>query len=84
MRNILAFVGALVVTFAALGWYLDWYRIKRDPAPSGHQNLNIDLNSEKIVDDVHKGVQKGEEKLQNILESDKAKTPAPAPTNTGK
>jgi hypothetical protein len=84
MRNMLAFIGALVVAFAGLGWYLDWYNIKRDPAPLGHQNLNIDLNGEKIVDDVHKGVQKGEQELQHILDKEKSKTTTPSSPDAGK
>jgi hypothetical protein len=70
MRNLLAFVGGAVLTFAGVGWYLDWYKIKSDPALSGHQNVNIDLNRAKIIQDVNKGIHKSEEKLQGVLDKD--------------
>jgi hypothetical protein len=66
MKNLLAFLGGAIVTFAAVGWYLDWYKIKSETGPAGHRKVNIDFDSVKIADDVQKGVQKGEQKLQGI------------------
>jgi hypothetical protein len=87
MRNLLAFVAAAILTFVCVGWYLDWYRVKSSPAPSGHQQLNIDLNRAKIAEDVHKGVQRGEEKLQDVLEkgqsAEKGKPPIAGPPKSG-
>jgi hypothetical protein len=68
MRNLLAFLAAAAITFAGLGWYLDWYKIRSEPGSSGHRNVNIDLNAPKIIEDVHKGVEKGEQKLDAVLE----------------
>ena len=65
MRNLLAFAAAALLTFVGVGWYLDWYHIRTTPLTStGHQNVNIDINGEKIGKDLHKG----EEKAQQILE----------------
>jgi len=72
MRNLLAFLGAAILTFAFVGWYLDWYRIKSSSSQPGHQELNINLNRAKIVADVQKGVQKGEERIQDFLERSKS------------
>jgi len=66
MKNLLAFVGGVIVTFAGLGWYLDWYKVKSEAGPAGHHKVNIDFDSAKIADDVQKGVQKGEQKLQSL------------------
>ena len=71
MRNLLAFLAAAVLAFAALGWYLDWYKIKSEPTGEGHRHVNIDFNEDKILDDVHKGVENGEKKLERVLEKDK-------------
>ena len=71
----LPFLGAAVVAFACVGWYLDWYRIKSAPSDPGHQQLNIDLNRSKISADVHKGVQKGEETIQDLIEKSKNEKP---------
>jgi hypothetical protein len=85
MRNLLALFGAVLLAFAGLGWYLDWYKIKNDAAPQGHHNVNIDINAVKVEEDVSKGVHQAEEKIQHVLEKDKspsddkAKTPAPSP-----
>ena len=85
MRNLLAFVGAAVVTFAVVGWYLDWYKVKSEPVSAGHQSVNIDLNRVKIADDVHNGIQKGEETLHGVLEKEgQDKQAATGPTGTGK
>jgi hypothetical protein len=64
MRNMLAFLAAVVLTVAVLGWYLDWYKVGTHPAAEGHQNLSIDINTNKIGEDLHKG----EQNLQKILE----------------
>ncbi len=68
MRNLLAFVAAAALTVAIAGWYLNWYSVKSEPGTAGHQTLNIDINKGKIADDVHRGVQKGEERLQDVLD----------------
>ena len=67
MRNLLALLGAAVVAFAAVGWYLDWYHIKSTPGTNaGHQNVSVDINSAKILQDGQKGVKKIEAKLQHL------------------
>ena len=58
MRNMLAFTAAVVLTVAGLGWYLGWYRIHSTPASAGHRNVNIDINTEKITDDIHRAEKK--------------------------
>jgi hypothetical protein len=72
MRNLLAFAAAAVLTVAALGWYLDWYRIQIAPAPNGHRNVNIDINAEQIGQDIHRGSEKllesGGQNLQRALD----------------
>jgi hypothetical protein len=83
MRNLLAFFAAAAITFVGLGWYLDWYQVRSQPGPAGHHNVNIDFNKVKIAEDVHKGVQKGEEKLQKVLEKDATPSKDSAPTIDG-
>src|SRR5581483_5141374 len=78
MRNLLALLGAAVVAFAAVGWYLDWYHVSSTPASAGHRNVNIDLNSGKILDDVNKGVKKDEDKVQGSLDKSAADPSLPA------
>jgi hypothetical protein len=83
MRNLLAFLAAAALTVAGLGWYLDWYKIQSTPTPTGHHTVNIDIDAPKITKDVEKGVKKGEEKLHEVLEKDRADTakkPADGPS----
>jgi hypothetical protein len=68
MRNILAILGAAVVTFAVIGYFLDWYKIH--PTPD-HQ-VNIDVNASKIVDDVK---QESKEITNHLQEKKKDGTP---------
>jgi hypothetical protein len=81
MRNTLAFVAALAVTVAVVGWYLGWYQVGITPAGAGHQKLNIDINTEKVTKDVMQGEQevleKGREKLKEMTDKAKSETKVP-------
>jgi hypothetical protein len=75
MRNLLAFFAAALLTFAGLGWYLDWYTVSSTAVSEGHRQLNINLNTAKIGEDI----EKGGEKVREILEkSDKKQPPGNA------
>lgn len=80
MRNLLALFAFLLLVFVGAGWFLDWYQVRSNPAAEGHQNVNIDINGQKIIADVHKGIQKIEEKKQAFAaeskDEDSAKTAA--------
>jgi hypothetical protein len=83
MRNLLALLGFALVTFLVVGWYLEWYHITpKAGATPGHRSVEIDINSKKIGDDVHKGVEAGSGKLQGLLDKDgkpTGPTATPAP-----
>jgi hypothetical protein len=67
MRNLLALVGAAVLTFAGVGWYLGWYSFHPTPsATPGHQGVNIDIDAQKIKSDVHKGEVKVEQAIDHL------------------
>lgn len=63
MKNLLALAAFAVLLFAAIGWYLGWYRIRTTPTQEGHHQITIDLNSPKIGEDL----QKGKDKLSKLL-----------------
>lgn len=74
MRNLLALIGAAVLTFAGLGWYLGWYKLEPAPSPTpGHRNFTIDIDPRKIDADVHNGEQKLEHALEGAAKGDSAK-----------
>ncbi|HXG08297.1 MAG TPA: hypothetical protein VNK04_00760 [Gemmataceae bacterium] len=72
MRNLLAFTAALALTVAGVGLYLDWYRVRTTSPGAGRRTVNIDINTEKISDDLREGgeylLEQGGEKIQEILE----------------
>jgi len=65
MRNLLALFGAALLTVVGVGWYLGWYKVRSQPASvPGQHSVNIDIDTNKIGKDL----QKGEQKLQNMLD----------------
>ena len=77
MRNMLALFAAVILTVVGLGWYLDWYKVRSQPASvPGQHSVNIDINTSKISTDL----QRGEQKIQQMLENkgkEEAKKTAP-------
>jgi hypothetical protein len=69
MRNLLAFLAAVCLTVAVCGWYLGWYTVESPPAPAGKRNVNIEINTVKIGKDI----QRGSERLQDLLNEGKDK-----------
>lgn len=65
MRNMLAFLAAVTLTFLGAGWYLDWFKVRSTPAPAGKRSLSIDINTTKIGEDLHRG----EQKIQGMLDA---------------
>jgi hypothetical protein len=65
MRNMLALFGAALLTVVCAGWYLGWYKVRSQPASvPGQHSVNIDIDTNKITKDL----QKGEQRLQQMLE----------------
>jgi hypothetical protein len=62
----LALAAFLVLTFAVVGWYLDWYHVQpTGQSENGHQTISIDINKRKIIHDV----KQGEKQVNQALES---------------
>ena len=51
MRNLLALIGALVVGFGGLGWYLGWYKVHVAKAPDGNVRIEADVDTKKVGSD---------------------------------
>ena len=78
MRNLLAFLGAAVLTFLGIGWYLNWFNVSREPATPGHSRLQVDINQEKIGNDVKQGADKIKDAIDKNT-SDASTTPDKKP-----
>jgi hypothetical protein len=86
MRNLLAFLGALIITLVVVGWFQNWFQFRTTANPdNGNRNLTIDINTTKVGDDLNKT----EKNVQTFIEekSKEVKTPAttqPATTQPAK
>src|SRR5258708_1452076 len=77
MRNFLAFVGAAIVVFLALGWYLGWYNITPEKSDAGKSRIQIDINKDKINADVKRGAENVEGFIEKQKNSDPSKPADP-------
>jgi len=78
MRNFLAVIGAATIAFLGVGWYLGWYQVSNSPSSPGKQSLQVDINPDKITEDVKKGVEKGGEIVNNFRDKPKSEPTGPA------
>jgi hypothetical protein len=72
MRNLLALTGLTVLIVVGVGWYLGWYHVQAVPTSDGHREFTVDINQQRIKEDV----QKAKAKLQGTATNN---IPAPQP-----
>lgn len=75
MRNMLAFAALVVIGFAVIGYHRNWYTIQTEVGPDGQRKVTVDLDNQRIGQDVHQGLKQGEQKLQTVLENSKKHAP---------
>lgn len=80
MKNLLALVGLVVVVVAGAGWYLGWYKIGTEPTTAGHRKINVDVNTNKITEDL----KKGREAVGDLIEKKVEGQPTSLPVFEGK
>jgi hypothetical protein len=81
MRNLLALVGALVVGFAALGWYLGWYKVNVNKSSDGNIQIETKVDTNKVVKDTNEGAKHVGELLGSQIDKASAEAKAgPQPT----
>jgi hypothetical protein len=82
VRNLLAFLAAVVLMFVGVGWYLDWFKVHTAPAASGHQRVEVDIDGNKIGSDLQRGskevLQRAEGQLQQVKPASEPPSTAPA------
>ncbi|MCX7701913.1 MAG: hypothetical protein N2039_13630 [Gemmataceae bacterium] len=69
MRNFLAFIGATVVVFLGLGWYLGWYQVTSQSAGPGQSRLQVDINRDKISQDIKRGAEGVQEAFEKARQT---------------
>lgn len=75
MRNLLALIGAVVVLFVGLGWYLGWYSFTLSPGTEGKQRLQVDVDTKKITDDAKKVGQAANNVIQSATKDEQKGAP---------
>ena len=68
MRNILAFLAAMVLMIGGTGWYLGWFSVQSTAGSAGKRQVNIEVDSRKISEDL----QKGTEKIQQVIDQSRS------------
>src|SRR5688572_5278520 len=84
MRNMLALVGALVIGFGGIGWYLGWYKLSVAKGTDGTLQVTTNVDTNRVVKDTGAGARHVGELIGTQLDAakkDAANTPAtPAST----
>ncbi len=85
MRNILAMLAAGALAVAGLGWYMGWYHFQSTPSANGHRQINIDVDTKKVAEDVNKEIKQAGKKIDQVLHSSGAQsTPPPVGPQSGR
>ena len=86
MRNTLALIGAVVVGFGGVGWYLGWYKLNVSKGSDGNPEIKTTVDTKKVIDDSGEALKKAGTFLGEQIEksANDAKTPAgtPGPVTT--
>ena len=87
MKNLLALVGLLVVGFAGVGWYMNWYTLKVDRNTTGELQVQTKVNTKAVAEDTGNWLQQAgkflDTKVQKASEDAKVTTPGAAGTTPG-
>lgn len=63
MKNIIFLLFLAIFAFAIIGWFLDWYAIADVRSDGGRHQFQIDIDANKIRQDIDKG----QSKLQGTI-----------------
>jgi hypothetical protein len=77
MKNMLALIGLIVVSFLGIGWYCEWYRIGAEPTSNGQRRFNVDVNTKEITEDLTKV----KAKVGDFINNEAKGTPTPPVEN---
>lgn len=66
MRSLFSLVGFVVVVFLGAGWYFNWYKLDWSTGVDGKTKVQFDVDTNKVTDDLKKGVQKGGELIDGL------------------
>jgi len=82
MRNLLALVGAQVIGFGGIGWYMGWYTLHVDRAPDGTIEIKTDVDAKKVTEDTSNGAKQVSAFIGHQAEKAQQGAEANPPANT--
>lgn len=82
MKNILALIGALVIGFVVVGWYLGWYQLGITKTPDGTLHVETNVNTQKVANDSGDAFKKAGAFVSDHLEKPQS-PPPPAGSTPG-
>jgi hypothetical protein len=78
VRNLIFVLFLAICTFAVVGWFLNWYDIVDVQQQGGRHRLQIDIDTQKIRQDLDRGQTKFKETLERVQQgTDVQQVPAP-------
>ena len=73
MRNMLAFLAALVLTFVGLGAWRDWYTVGTLPAEGARVAFRVEIDGGKVFSDLVQSAKAVSRKISERQSKDKEK-----------
>jgi hypothetical protein len=78
MRNLLALLAAVVLSFSIAGFWRGWYSVETMPAEAGRSAFRVEIDRSKVAGDVADVAGR----IIHTLTRQKEETPAPGPEVT--
>jgi hypothetical protein len=81
MKNLLALIGALIVGFAVVGWYMGWYKLGVTKSTDGNLHVETNVNTNKVVEDSSDALKRAGQFIDNhAAQGDKNAAPTAGAT----
>jgi hypothetical protein len=82
MKNLVYLLFLALVAFGAVGYFLNWYQFTDTKSTTGHRRLTLDIDANKVREDVQKGETKLNQALENYRSEPLAPSSAPTPVDS--
>ncbi len=70
MKTIVYVMFLVLCAFLIVGWFLDWYAVQDIRSTPGRHRLEIEINTEKIQQDIERGRKKLQETWRRMQQPD--------------
>ena len=81
MKNLVYLLFLALVAFGTAGYFLNWYQFSDSNNTNGHRRLMLDIDANKIKEDVQKGEAKLNETLEKVSQQEVSGNQTASPPN---